>query len=832
MFCKYCGTNNNDDATFCTNCGQKFDKGFLCPKCNTILKQGTRFCTVCGTDTTQVVSQPKKRAKKPVKNLKKKVLISVIAVVLIVSIVLGIMYVPGLINRNRTYKTKAGRAQKGTVVTVGRESPVVQAEGISVDFEGMTPDEDIQLKISSTKGASDEEMGNALASYRLTADDEESSEFAGIVSIAIPLDMTDYDDLDVCAAYYDDESSKWRILPHETFKEENKVVIYTDHFTDFALFKISKSTSRFATAALNYTVIRSFFQNGDPLKFYEKLKKGNLPTDSDMVTVGLEFLNFTGQAYEGKVTMQAIMNSIPLTQIEGLTSTLSKIGFGLVLLKASYEYFILDSGSKAAHTVLTGLMEMSWFAMAGAIGGPVAATVAFTGWAAVNIAGAAMSYRRSKKIDLAVKTQEDFINESYLYCIKKGDRYSQSKSGAWYYMYNSPGMNYYAYKAGSDAEWLWLIDKLYQLNKNDPEAFITAVANAINFYPRLWAATPAAYRGNQWRADNDPMRRVEYPSLNEEDERIVTATVRENLRKRMIPIVAQYKKKIFAKMQAEFEKTLLKERDKLNKTITFEIVSDQPDTFYDKYKGATMRFAVPDGLVTKLSKTQIARFSNQWRFPVVKKGANPKLEATYLGYILSGMPDTLNIFLKTSSLRKNLPDRTVNFTFSMPDTVITVPDLHPTFEELIGSYENGTLFIEDVHIGENFEKALAKLQERADEMAKEIGCDSAAEITVTVGKELIGETLNTTMTIAAEEENEGRIYYDKIDLDSMSFKYYEETGRLVLTDLFIRGTLVASYLPNKAGISVTGEIMMTIPGMKMTDYHMKLRATFVKKLVQ
>lgn len=54
MFCKYCGTNNNNDATFCTNCGQKFDKGFLCPKCNTILKQGTRFCTVCGTDTTHV----------------------------------------------------------------------------------------------------------------------------------------------------------------------------------------------------------------------------------------------------------------------------------------------------------------------------------------------------------------------------------------------------------------------------------------------------------------------------------------------------------------------------------------------------------------------------------------------------------------------------------------------------------------------------------------------------------------------------------------------------------------------------------------------------------
>lgn len=298
----------------------------------------------------------------------------------------------------------------------------------------------------------------------------------------------------------------------------------------------------------------------------------------------------------------------------------------------------------------------------------------------------------------------------------------------------------------------------------------------------------------------------------------------------MIPIIAQYKKKIFAKMQVDFEQTLMEERDKLNKTITFEIISDQPDTFYDKYKGATMRFAVPDGLVTKLSKTQIARFSNQWRFPMVKKGENPKLEATYLGYILSGMPDTLNIFLKTASLRKNLPDRTVNFTFKMPDTVITVPDLHPTMEELVGSYSDGTLFIEDVHIGENFEKALARLQEKADEMAKSIGCDSAAEITITVGEELIGETLQSTMTITAyEEENEGSIYFDRVGLDSMNFSYYEETGRLVLTDLYIRGVFIAAYLPNKEGISVTGNIMMTIPGMKMTDYHVRLRATFVKK---
>ena len=63
----------------------------------------------------------------------------------------------------------------------------------------------------------------------------------------------------------------------------------------------------------------------------------------------------------------------------------------------------------------------------------------------------------------------------------------------------------------------------------------------------------------------------------------------------------------------------------------------------------------------------------------------------------------------------------------------------------------------------------------------------------------------------------------------MNFSYYEDKGRIVLTDLYIRGVFIAAYLPNREGISVTGNIMMTIPGMKMTDYHVRLRATFVKK---
>lgn len=830
MYCKVCGANIYDGADFCTNCGQRVEKAAVCLSCNAVLNPGAGFCAVCGTPVTQVAPQPKKRVKKPVKNLKKKVLISVTAVVLIVSIVLGIMYVPDIIARNRRYKTSVGRAQKGTVVTVGQDSPVAEAEGITVDFGSFAPEENVKLEINKIKGATDSEMGEALASYRITADGQEHSEFAGFVRITVPVDMTDYDDIDICATYYDDQSSKWTVLPHETFKEENKLIIYTDHFSDFSVFIISKSTTRFATAALNYKVISNFFEGQENSSVYDKLKAGEIPTDSDFITMGLGFLNFTSTAYDQKITMSTIMKNLPLSQVEAMSKTLTKIGFGLVLLKASYEYFILNSTDAAAQTLLMGLMELGLFAAAGAIGGPVAATVAFTIWTASYLMGLSSAYQRSKDIDTAIKTQEEFVDELYLYCINVRARHTE---GGWYYRYNAPVMTssnsgYISFKAGSDADWIKLFDKLYELNKDNPNAFIDAVAHAINTYHKLWSLTPVNYRGNSWRDDNDPMRYVKYPSLSKADEEIVTATIRENLRKRMAPIIADYKRKIFIKMQVEFEIALEKERDNWNRPISFEVTSDKEEKFYDLYNNAVMRFAVPEELVIHMSEEEIARYSNQWRFPKAEKEEKPRLEATCLGYFIAGMPDTLNIFTDNSSLKQNLPNRTVKFKFSMPDTVITIPDQHPPLSEVAGSYTEGSMFVEYVYVGEHFEEALARAQERADRFAKSIGCETAGEIKVTLGKELVGETIYTSMTISATDENEGYIYFSGVDLGYIDFTYDETTGGLKFDKKHVAGYMVASYLPNKEGICVNGSVRVTAPGLDMLDYHVNLRTSFVK----
>lgn len=46
--CKYCGSQNEDDNLFCTECGKELPKGMVCPNCGTFLDVGHTFCSNCG----------------------------------------------------------------------------------------------------------------------------------------------------------------------------------------------------------------------------------------------------------------------------------------------------------------------------------------------------------------------------------------------------------------------------------------------------------------------------------------------------------------------------------------------------------------------------------------------------------------------------------------------------------------------------------------------------------------------------------------------------------------------------------------------------------------
>lgn len=58
MFCKFCGTENPDKATFCKHCGKRLDGKTICPACAAQNDADALFCNHCGKQLSAPVAVP------------------------------------------------------------------------------------------------------------------------------------------------------------------------------------------------------------------------------------------------------------------------------------------------------------------------------------------------------------------------------------------------------------------------------------------------------------------------------------------------------------------------------------------------------------------------------------------------------------------------------------------------------------------------------------------------------------------------------------------------------------------------------------------------------
>ncbi len=49
MICKYCSTENPDNAVYCLECGKRIDGKIVCPICSTANEERAKFCLACGS---------------------------------------------------------------------------------------------------------------------------------------------------------------------------------------------------------------------------------------------------------------------------------------------------------------------------------------------------------------------------------------------------------------------------------------------------------------------------------------------------------------------------------------------------------------------------------------------------------------------------------------------------------------------------------------------------------------------------------------------------------------------------------------------------------------
>ena len=63
--CPQCGTDNQDNAKFCNECGYRFPQQMTCPDCGAPVEPGVKFCSNCGHSFVAAAPAPSPAPAKP-----------------------------------------------------------------------------------------------------------------------------------------------------------------------------------------------------------------------------------------------------------------------------------------------------------------------------------------------------------------------------------------------------------------------------------------------------------------------------------------------------------------------------------------------------------------------------------------------------------------------------------------------------------------------------------------------------------------------------------------------------------------------------------------------
>ncbi len=143
---------------------------------------------------------------------------------------------------------------------------------------------------------------------------------------------------------------------------------------------------------------------------------------------------------------------------------------------------------------------------------------------------------------------------------------------------------------------------------------------------------------------------------------------------------------------------------------------------------------------------------------------------TLVGYLLAGCPNELQLFPPDADPDNDEPELTLGFKLSAPVTEVTIGGA-PTFDELVGSYEDGTMTITSVFISDTLRAELEKpassedsgkssggdgfLDSITDELNEQYaGCD-IADVLLGGLEEQIGVAKESPFTLSKTGENVG-----------------------------------------------------------------------------
>ena len=222
------------------------------------------------------------------------------------------------------------------------------------------------------------------------------------------------------------------------------------------------------------------------------------------------------------------------------------------------------------------------------------------------------------------------------------------------------------------------------------------------------------------------------------------------------------------RVEAEFLAKLQALKEELNRSTAIHIYEDLEEGEQPQFGGYTLRFAP----LSADANVQV------WT-GIMPDDGDIDTVMTLIGWLVGGQPDRIDFWPPGKSPDTDEPEFSIPFAFDLPSVSVPIEvKAFPTFEELLGFYENGNLTVTDVYLPPELKAAL-----ESGTAGDEEGCD-LPNIDL---ESIIGETKDAPFTLESRGEMTFAVTGDGgiTDLMNMPMVYDGRTGTCPATDSII-----------------------------------------------
>ncbi len=844
MFCPDCGKKLPDGAIFCSTCGAKMQSNTsaVCENCGRELHKGARFCAKCGAavvDAPAKTAQPtpvpqpqtitearqfkqappaaalkntatpnnpaaQKSTASPKRSGGRKTLSIALAVLLVMQAAAAVILFgwPGVLAKGKDDGIITGLSAIKPASADYKAEPEKmnvsyddhRAEfdsGVIVDFGIGNLEKEEELSVKSLGVKTDGEYEARLYDFDLGKTDR----FPKLVEITVQYDASWGDD--VFVQYYNEKTRSWEIMWSEV-NGPGSVTFWTEHFSTFGIFKDyvengggsdgpvyvlrDGTPTMMSKCSLNVGALARQMRESNVS--VQSLKGGTADTygTESMLSIinntgtfgsyMLSASDFIGEAAGGYAKFGALSDAIGKA---GNVMTVGKI-----LLQAQRTGNIVktlkDNGNDIAQMILSG---------AGAAIGGTAATVFGAAALCLYVYGTTSSIKDSVDLmgyeDTTEYAYRLFTNNYVTYIMKDGRcsfKYAKTEMQRQNLTWQATEVQLYTDSRG-EGKWMTVFDYLFKKYKDKPEMFVPAINTLIDDYCTVfWRIQDSGNKAFKMFLENSRAGALSFntladvyqtPSKTEQD--MYTARFKAEVKAWLKPIVDEYAKKAYIQtLNLALQNALALEQE-LNETISFTMVDEKHKNFSDSPYAAY-----------SIGIRQYKYSKDWWTFNEANKYT---ISCTRFMFLSVGMPKYVDIRKSGDEIE------TITMRITDPRTYITLESGDfPSFDELTGLYENGTVTLSDVEVSDWLYGFLEKI---GAEVTPGDGVGTAKDVPFR-----IGSTDKNKGTIESEEFT-GTAEYDP-DSGKMRVKIRDTEGNTM------KGELACTYNSNKTGVAVSGEL--------------------------